>query len=130
MFDATHKLNAADIMHAVLAAQLGKQLLDKTGELQGQLDELDKTYNELKANHEHLNAQYATLSTVRRNGVVNRATAHSLARSPADSQELKNADLHKGALFSEVDALRQQVRACPKSRCVSEALKSAVFFCR
>lgn len=56
----------------MLAAQLGKQLLDKTGELQAQLDELDKSYSDLKANHEHLNSQYAALTTVRRAGRASR----------------------------------------------------------
>jgi cell division protein FtsB len=49
----------------VLAAQLGKQLLDKTTELQSQLDELDKQYSELKATHEHLNQQCASLTAVK-----------------------------------------------------------------
>lgn len=48
-----------------MAAQLGKQLLDKNAELTEQLEEVDRLYNDLKEKHDHLVAQYTSATTVR-----------------------------------------------------------------
>ena len=50
----------------VLAAQIGKQLLDKNAALETRLDELERAHAELQATHEHTAAQAQSAATVRR----------------------------------------------------------------
>ena len=85
-FYVTSAFPVCSLASIVLAAQLGKQLLEQNSALETRLEALESAHNELQHAHEHVVSQHQ-----------------------AAANELSNAEKQKTALFAQVDDLHAQV---------------------